>query len=47
MLYNQLHPALLLLISAGACLLGYGTVWLLIIGVELRNDEPLFVQAAR
>ena len=46
-LYNWLHPALLLLISVGACLLGYGTVWLLIVGVELRNNEPSFVQAAR
>ena len=45
-LYNWLHPALLLLISVGACLLGYGTVWLLIVDVELRNDETLFVQAA-
>ncbi|CAD6337465.1 unnamed protein product [Miscanthus lutarioriparius] len=32
-LCNRLHPALLLLIGAGACLLGYGTAWLLVSGV--------------
>ncbi|CAN6172769.1 unnamed protein product [Urochloa humidicola] len=31
-LCNRLHPALLLLIGAGACLLGYGATWLLVSG---------------
>jgi len=32
-LCNRLHPALLLLVGAGACLLGYGAAWLLVSGV--------------
>ena len=32
-LYNQLHPALLLLIGASACLLRYDTACLLVFGV--------------
>jgi hypothetical protein len=31
-LCNRLHPALLLLVGAGACLLGYGAAWLLVSG---------------
>jgi hypothetical protein len=32
-LYNRLHPTLLLLISPDVCLLEYGTAWLLISSV--------------
>jgi hypothetical protein len=32
-LYNWLHPTLLLLTDAGACLLRYGTAWLFISSV--------------
>ncbi|TVU02339.1 hypothetical protein EJB05_52190 [Eragrostis curvula] len=32
-LCNRLHPALLLLIGGAACLLGYGTAWLIVSGV--------------
>ncbi|KAL6606096.1 hypothetical protein ACP70R_041749 [Stipagrostis hirtigluma subsp. patula] len=31
-LCNRLHPALLLLVGAAACLLGYGTTWLVVSG---------------
>ncbi|OEL36788.1 hypothetical protein BAE44_0002201 [Dichanthelium oligosanthes] len=31
-LCNRLHPALLLLVGVGACLLGYGATWLLVSG---------------
>jgi hypothetical protein len=31
-LCNRLHPALLLLVGAAACVLGYGTTWLAVSG---------------